>query len=309
MGTPDFAVTILDKLVSEKYDIAGVVTAPDKPSGRGQKVHESAVKAYAKEAGLLILQPTNLKDASFLSALAGLNADVFVVVAFRMLPESVWSMPSKGTINLHASLLPNYRGAAPINWAVINGETETGVTSFFIEKEIDTGKIIQQEKVAIAPDETAGELYTKLMYLGAEVIHSTLQSVASGKIDPVDQKSMTTHDLKAAPKIFKQDCEIDFTRNAIDVHNFCRGLSPYPAAWCNLTDKSKQETKMYKIFGTKVTQDRIVSPYQILSSKQGLLFPCSDYYILVQEIQPEGKRRMDHKAFSAGNPVENLIIS
>lgn len=309
MGTPDFAVTILDKLVSEAYDIAGVVTAPDKPSGRGQKVNESAVKAYAKEQGLQILQPTNLKDENFLKELEELKADVFVVVAFRMLPESVWSMPSKGTINLHASLLPNYRGAAPINWAVINGETETGVSSFFIEKEIDTGKIIQQEKVTIAPDETAGDVYSKLMHLGAEVVHSTLQSIAKGRIDPVDQDSIKVDDLKPAPKIFKKDCEIDFTQNAADVHNFCRGLSPYPAAWCSLTDKSKQEKKTYKLFSTKVTQERVSSPRQIIQSKDGLLFPCSDYYLLVKEIQPEGKRRMDYKSFSAGNSIENLVIS
>lgn len=309
MGTPDFAVTILDKLVSEGMSIVGVVTAPDKPAGRGRKIQESAVKTYARQAGLTTLQPTNLKDEAFIETLQSLHADVFVVVAFRMLPEVVWKMPSKGTINLHASLLPNYRGAAPINWAIINGETETGVTTFFIEKEIDTGKIIQQEKVTIGTDETVGELYERLMHLGADVVHQTLLNIDKGSVSARPQDQMMQVNFKSAPKIFKQDCQISFEQPVSKVHNFCRGLSPYPAAWCQLTDIAKDETKTYKIFGTKVSDLDTSNDRSIQANESGLLFPCEDKYLIVKEIQPEGKRRMHFKEFLAGNPVKNLVIS
>ncbi|PWL29578.1 MAG: methionyl-tRNA formyltransferase [Fluviicola sp. XM-24bin1] len=309
MGTPEFAVTILDKLVQEKMDVVGVVTAPDKPAGRGRKINQSAVKQYAVEHELNILQPTNLKDAAFVDELQSLNADVFVVVAFRMLPEVVWAMPPKGTINLHASLLPNYRGAAPINWAIINGESESGVTTFCIEKEIDTGKIIEQSKVSIGSDETVGELYGRLMHLGADVMHHTLMNLDEGMANAKTQDDLMQPNFKPAPKIFKQDCEIDFSQSVQTVHNFCRGLSPYPAAWCKLTDTSKEETKTFKIFGTKISDKTVSDTDSILSDSEGLLFPCSDFYIRVTEIQPEGKRRMQFKEFLAGNSVENLIIS
>lgn len=308
MGTPEFAVTILDKLVSEHMNVVGVITAPDKPAGRGRKMHESAVKTYAVEKSLPLLQPTNLKDPGFISELEGLNADVFVVVAFRMLPEVVWSMPAKGTINLHASLLPNYRGAAPINWAVINGEKETGVTTFFIEKEIDTGKIIRQEKVAIGENETVGELYERLMHLGAQVTYETLLNIDEGKANAVDQNDRMTDADRPAPKIFKQDCRIDFKQPCATVHNFCRGLSPYPAAWCSLLDTERNESKTYKLFGTRVSS--IASKGQsIQQDSEGLLFPCADTYLIVSEIQPEGKRKMHFKEFLAGNSIENLVIS
>jgi methionyl-tRNA formyltransferase len=307
MGTPEFAVTILDKLVQEKMKVVGVVTAPDKPAGRGRKINESAVKQYASEAALHILQPTNLKDDSFITDLRALEADVFVVVAFRMLPEVVWNMPSKGTINLHASLLPNYRGAAPINWAIINGETETGVSTFFIEKEIDTGKIIEQAKVNIGPDETVGALYERLMHLGANVMHHTLAHLDEGKENATAQ--VMESDYKPAPKIFKQDCQINFTLPVQQVHNFCRGLSPYPAAWCKLTDTAKGETKTYKIFGTTISDIAIKDIEKIASDVSGLLFPCNDLYLTVSEIQVEGKRRMHFKDFLAGNSIENLVIS
>ncbi len=307
MGTPEFAVTILDKLVQEKMNVVGVVTVPDKPAGRGRKIHESAVKQYANQAGLRILQPTKLKDDGFVGELRSLEADVFVVVAFRMLPEIVWDMPPKGTINLHASLLPNYRGAAPINWAIINGETETGVSTFFIEKEIDTGKIIQQSKVSIGPNETVGELYARLMELGADVMLDTLLHLDEGKAQAKVQV-MEPH-YKPAPKIFKQDCRIDFNKPVDAVHNFCRGLSPYPAAWCKLTDTHKNETKTYKIFGTFLSEETITNSRAILSSKEGLLFPCKGGYLTVTEIQAEGKRRMNFKDFLAGNSIENLVIS
>ncbi len=309
MGTPEFAVTILDKLVQEKMNVVGVVTAPDKPAGRGRKINQSAVKQYAVTNELHVLQPTNLKDSEFVNELQDLNADVFVVVAFRMLPEVVWGMPPKGTINLHASLLPNYRGAAPINWAIINGETESGVTTFFIEKEIDTGKIIEQSKVSIGPDETVGELYERLMHLGADVMHHTLMNLDEGMANAQSQDELMQADFKPAPKIFKQDCLIEFNMPVQEVHNFCRGLSPYPAAWCKLTDTLKEETKTYKIFGTRMSDKPVDEADAILTDPEGLLFPCEDFYLIVSEIQPEGKRRMQFKEFLAGNSVENLTIT
>lgn len=309
MGTPEFAVTILDKLVSEKMNVVGVVTAPDKPSGRGRKINESAIKKYAVDTGLKVFQPTNLKDTEFAATLKELNADVFVVVAFRMLPEVIWAMPPKGTINLHASLLPNYRGAAPINWAIINGEKETGVTTFFIEKEIDTGKIIRQSKVEIGPDETVGELYERLMHLGASVMYDTLLNLDEGINNAVSQDALMKNHFKPAPKIFKPDCRINFNQPVKKVHDFCRGLSPYPAAWCKLLDVDKNEIKTYKIFRTKLTGERVKEKDALNTGAEGLLFPCEDYYLTVTEIQPEGKRRMHFKDFLAGNSIENLVIS
>jgi methionyl-tRNA formyltransferase len=310
MGTPEFAVEILRRLHSDFVDIKAVVTAPDKPSGRGQKMNQSAVKKFAIEKGLTVLQPTNLKDPDFVQALGALNADLFVVVAFRMLPEVIWEMPPKGTINLHASLLPNYRGAAPINWAIINGETRTGVTAFFIEKEIDTGDITKQEIVAIGENESVGELYARLMAHGADVISTTVETIKQGHSVRVKQSDLYDPAIhKPAPKIFKSDCRIDFNRPVKEVHDFCRGLSPYPAAWCTLYNKDKNETKTYKIFGTLKTDVQPTDSTQISSNSEGLLFPCSDSYLLVTEIQPEGKRKMTHKEFLAGNSVENLTIT
>ena len=232
MGTPEFAVTILDKLHSEGVSIKGVVTAPDKQAGRGRKINQSAVKEYAVEKGLNVLQPTNLKSDEFVAELKELNADLFVVVAFRMLPQIVWSMPSKGTINLHASLLPNYRGAAPINWAIINGEKETGVSTFFIEQEIDTGEIIEQDKVSIGENESVGELYERLMNLGANTMLSTVHKINAGNISSINQKDLLQDSHKPAPKIFKEDCKINFNQPLETIHNFCRGLAPYPGASC-----------------------------------------------------------------------------
>lgn len=308
MGTPEFAVAILGKLYESGIHIKAVITAPDKPAGRGQKLHQSAVKEFALEKGLNIMQPTNLKDPSFLSELKTLNADLFVVVAFRMLPEDVWSMPPKGTINLHASLLPNYRGAAPINWAIINGETKTGVTTFFIEKEIDTGQIIERSEVTIGENESVGELYERLMKLGADVMLSTVRKIENDQIDPIPQDSLIDSTILPAPKIFKQDCKIDFNKNVQTVHNFCRGLSPYPAAWCILTDKIKGESKSFKIFSTLKTEISVSDNAQIKQSENGVLFPTQDYYLCVTELQPEGKRRMHFKEFLAGNSVESLQI-
>ena len=308
MGTPAFATEILKRLHQEGTIIKAVITSPDRKSGRGQKVNQSDVKKYAVANDLKVLQPTNLKDPAFIEELQSLNADLFVVVAFRMLPEVVWAMPPKGTINLHGSLLPNYRGAAPINWAIINGETETGVTSFFIEKEIDTGKIIEKAKLSIGENESAGELHDRMMVLGADVISSTIKQIASGNIHPINQDDLIDAEMKPAPKIFKPDCKIDFSKDVQTVHNFCRGLAPYPASWCTLYNKDKKEQKTYKIFGTEKTGIDTIDSLEIKSTKEGLLFPCSDNYLLVKEIQMEGKRKMNFRDFLSGNSIENLVI-
>ena len=309
MGTPEFAVTILDELILNNFEIVGVVTAPDKPAGRGQKLSESDVKKYALEKNLNILQPTNLKDETFIKELKELNADLFVVVAFRMLPEIVWNMPPKGTINLHASILPNYRGAAPINWAVMNGEKQSGVTTFFIEKEIDTGKIIDRSYVEIGENETVGELHDRLMKLGAKITCETVKKIQLGKVEGIPQLELTEGELKSAPKIFKPMCQIDWSKPVEEVHNFCRGLSPYPTAWTILKNVSKNEERSFKIFKTEKTDQKTNGSKNLIATKEGILFPCGDYYLNVTELQPEGKRRMNFKELLAGNPVEGLSVN
>lgn len=304
MGTPEFAVHILNALVESGKNIISVITAPDKPAGRGQQLSQSAVKKYAIDHNLPILQPTNLKDPFFTEELRSLNADLFVVVAFRMLPESIWAMPPKGTINLHASLLPNYRGAAPINWAVINGEKESGVTTFFIEKEIDTGKVIEREKISIGENETAGQLHDRLMELGAKVTVSTVDKIFKGDINGIDQSELSDEHLKLAPKIFKDDCKIKWENSAQEIHNFIRGLSPYPAAW-TILQNAKGELKSFKIFNAVKTGLNVTDPGILKESKEGILFPCRDFYLSIQEIQPEGKRRMNFKEFLAGNKLSD----
>ncbi|MCG8687423.1 MAG: methionyl-tRNA formyltransferase, partial [Desulfobacterales bacterium] len=294
MGTPDFAVASLDRIKNAGIEIAGVITAPDKPAGRGKKIHFSAVKTYALENNLPnLMQPTNLKDESFTQELKSLQADLFVVVAFRMLPESVWAMPPKGTINLHASLLPQYRGAAPINWAVINGETKTGASTFFIEKEIDTGKIIDQVKIDISEFDTAGTVHDKLMNCGADLLVKTILSIEKGEAKAMNQNDITlTSELKTAPKLFKDTCKIDWTKNSIEIHNLIRGLSPYPAAWTNIS-----------VHGNPTTAKIFESDYEISSSNEEpgtvisdnnkvLKIATGDGYILVKEIQIAGKKRM-----------------
>lgn len=306
MGTPEFAVTILDRLAENGANIVGVITAPDKPAGRGLQMNESAVKQYAVQKQLNVLQPVSLKDEVFIAELRDLQADLFVVVAFRMLPEIIWSMPPKGTINLHGSILPNYRGAAPINWAVINGEKETGVTTFFIEKEIDTGKIIERNTLAIDENETVGELYDRLMELGAQTTLSTVIKIAGGDVQGIPQIELTEGELKVAPKIFKADCEVNFNQPVAHVHDFIRGLSPYPAAWCTL--HHPEEKRTFKLFRCLKTTEPVNGSKELKATKEGILFPCSDFYLLVTELQPEGKRRMDFKAYLAGNTVENWNV-
>jgi methionyl-tRNA formyltransferase len=298
MGTPEFAVPMLEVLVNSTHEVVGVITAPDKPAGRGMQLMESDVKKCAKQYSLNILQPEKLKNETFLAELKALNADLFVVVAFRMLPEVVWSMPPMGTINLHASLLPQYRGAAPINWAIINGEKETGVSTFFIQQEIDTGKIIFQEKIAIREDESVGELYAELMKLGATVLGKTVDAIAEGDYPQIPQDHIT--DIKHAPKIFKETCKIDWNKDLDYVHNFIRGLSPYPAAYTLL------EGKVFKIYkATRVmvsTGGAGVGTYET-DGKTFLRFHCSNGMIEVKECQLEGKKKMSVEEFLRGNKL------
>lgn len=309
MGTPDFAVTILEKLVNESVNIVGVITAPDRPAGRGQKLRKSAVKEYAESKGLNILQPTNLKSEEFVSELKALNADLQVVVAFRMLPEVVWNMPPKGTINLHASLLPQYRGAAPINWAIINGEKETGVTTFFIEKEIDTGAVIEQETIQIEDTDTAGSLHDKLMHLGAKLTYQSVQKIETGEADRTLQEEMGIdfNSLKAAPKIFKPDCLINFNNSSTDVLNKIKGLSPYPTAWMKIKHKETDEVKTCKLFYAQKSNENFTTN-QLVVKDNRIYVGTSDSTIELTEIQLEGKKRMPLEDLLRGFDLNNWAI-
>ncbi|QRR01904.1 methionyl-tRNA formyltransferase [Dyadobacter sandarakinus] len=294
MGTPEFAVPSLQSLVENNSNVVAVVTVPDKPSGRGQKQTESPVKIYAKEKGIPVLQPEKLKSPEFLKALAGYRADLQVVVAFRMLPEVVWNMPRYGTFNLHSSLLPQYRGAAPINWAVINGDTETGVTTFFIEKDIDTGKIIFQEKEPIHPGDDAGSVHDRLMQLGARLVLKTVHAIEAGNYPQEPQEN--TADLKAAPKIFRETCEINWDQPAAAIHNFVRGLSPYPAAWTTIQGLS---CKIYKTALADSDGTGDTGSYRT-DQKSYLQFKTADGWISIEELQMEGKKRMKIADFLRG---------
>lgn len=293
-GTPEFAVPMLETLLASSHEVVAVVTAPDKPAGRGLELHQSEVKKSALKHGLKLLQPDKLKNEQFVEALRSLNADLFVIVAFRMLPEVVWNMPPLGSINLHASLLPNYRGAAPINWAIINGEKETGVTTFFLQHEIDTGNIIFQEKVSIDENDTAGSLYQKLMHLGADVLKKTVDAIAEGNYPQIPQAHIL--DVKKAPKIFKSDCELNFQKNALALHNFVRGLSPYPAAFFY------HNGKMLKVFQTSPEQKehQLVAGALISDGKTFFKVACADGFLHLLDVQMEGKKRMDIATFLRG---------
>jgi len=297
MGTPEFAVESLNILVENNYEVVGVVTMPDKPSGRGHKLQFSAVKQYALEHNLPVLQPEKLRDESFLSELKSMNADLQIVVAFRMLPEIVWNMPTFGTFNLHASLLPQYRGAAPINWAIINGEKETGATTFFLTHEIDTGKIIIQEKIAIADTDNAGIVHDKLMSMGAKMVKKTVDLLMEGKIEGIDQSQFMTPEieLKPAPKIFRETCEIDLSGSLDAVHNFVRGLSPYPTAWIEVQFPNQPEKIMLKIFETeKETEMHNLSVGTLLTDgKKYAKIALSDGFIQLKSVQAPGKKRME----------------
>ena len=290
MGTPGFAAHILETLVENGQNIVGVVTVADKPAGRGKKLHESEVKKIAIKHQLTLLQPTHLKDPIFIEALKALNAAVFVVVAFRMLPELVWKIPAKGTFNLHASLLPQYRGAAPINWAIINGEKTTGVTTFFIDEKIDTGAVIDQKAISIEESDTAGSLHDKLMTLGADLVAKTLLDIEKGSIDPKSQANEGK--LKEAPKIFKEDCRINWSQDGKDIENFIKGMSPYPTAWTHLNQE--RETVILKIFeATFIKMSHNSKIGSIIKSKKELKIAVKDGFIVLLKIQLPGKRAMN----------------
>ena len=289
MGTPEFAVGILDTILQNKYEVVGVITAADKPAGRGQKIKYSAVKEYALANNLSLLQPTNLKDESFLTELKALNANLQIVVAFRMLPKVVWEMPSLGTFNLHASLLPNYRGAAPINWAIINGENKTGVTTFFIDDKIDTGAMILNAETIIAQNESAGELHDRLMLLGSETVINTLALIEKGNVVTTVQQDNS--EIKTAYKLNKKNCKIDWTKPAAEIHNLIRGLSPYPAAWCYISDKGEEwNVKIYEAI--PILESHSLPIGQLLCSKKEMKIAVANGFIQIESIQFPGKKKM-----------------
>ncbi len=294
MGTPEFAVASLRRLVEGGYNVVAVVTAPDKPAGRGLKLQESDVKRYAAEAGLTVLQPEKLRDQEFLDRLRALDTDLGIVIAFRMLPEAVWAMPHLGTFNLHASLLPQYRGAAPINWAIINGETTTGLTTFMLNAEIDKGDIIGRVEMPILPEDNAGTLHDKLMEAGTELVVQTVDRIAESNVTPLSQMDIPENTLKPAPKIFKEDCRIDWTKSGRKIADLIRGLSPYPAAWSAMYDAEGNEISTLKLFDARFTQSGYgVEPGTAdFSDRNALRAACGDGWIAVTELQPAGKRRM-----------------
>lgn len=295
MGTPDFAVGVLQSLIIHKFNVVGVITAPDKPKGRGQKLNQSAVKKFAVENELTILQPSNLKSEDFLNALKKLEANLQIVVAFRMLPKVVWQLPSLGTFNLHASLLPDYRGAAPINWAIINGETKTGVTTFFIDEKIDTGEIILQEEVDIAIKDTAGDLHDKLMKVGSKLVVDTVKLIQKGIVKTVKQSQFKDVGVKniekPAPKIYKETCKIDWNQPIARIYDKIRGLSPYPSSWTIIDNiNEKLEAKIY--FADKIIEDHHYSIGKIIASKSELKVAVKEGFIMIYEMQLPGKRKM-----------------
>jgi methionyl-tRNA formyltransferase len=289
MGTPEFAVGILDTIIKNNYEVVGVITAADKPAGRGQKIKYSAVKEYALEKNLPLLQPTNLKDPVFLEELQALNANLQIIVAFRMLPKLVWEMPKYGTFNLHASLLPNYRGAAPINWAVINGETKTGVTTFYIDDKIDTGAMILSAETAIDPDENAGQLHDKLMILGSQTVIDTLKLIETEQVNPIIQEDHS--EIKTAYKLDKDNCKIDWSKSGTEIHNQIRGLSPYPVAWCIIKDNNQEWNA--KIYESKISIEKHSLPIgTIQTTKKEIKVVVSDGFLQILSLQLPGKKKM-----------------
>ena len=289
MGTPEFAVGILDTIIMNNYEVVGVITAADKPAGRGQKIKYSAVKEYALEKNLPLLQPTNLKDPAFLDELKALNANLQIIVAFRMLPKLVWEMPKYGTFNLHASLLPNYRGAAPINWAIINGETKTGVTTFYIDDKIDTGAMILSAETAIDPDENAGQLHDKLMILGSQTVVNTLKLIETGKVNPIIQEDRS--EIKTAYKLDKDNCKIDWSKSVNEIHNQIRGLSPYPVAWCIIKDNNQEWNA--KIYESKISIEKHSLPIgTIQTTKKEIRVAVSNGFLQIVSLQFPGKKKM-----------------
>lgn len=312
LGTPDFAVESLRRIVDEGYNVVGVVTMPDKPAGRGHKMYQSPVKEYALEKGLRLMQPANLKDPAFVEELHSLNADLFIVIAFRMLPEVVWKMPPLGTFNLHASLLPRYRGAAPINWAVINGDKETGVTTFFLKHEIDTGDVLRQERIEIGEDENVGSVHDRLMNLGAELTLDTIRQILAGTLTPLPQDEMLCGvEPTPAPKIFRDTCHIDFSRTAEQVRNLVRGLSPYPAAWCELLDAEnpgRPALSTLKVFACSKAPMVSLASGDVSVAGGKMFVGCSDGTVELTEVQPSGKRRMTVSEFLRGARLPEKLV-
>jgi methionyl-tRNA formyltransferase len=303
MGTPEFAVGSLKVLVENGYNVVGVVTAPDRPSGRGLKLHQSEVKQYATSCGLPVLQPEKLKDGTFLQMLKFLNPDIQIVVAFRMLPEIVWGMPPMGTFNLHGSLLPNYRGAAPLNWAIINGDQETGVTTFLLNHQIDTGNIMFQSKVQIGSEETVGELHDKLKVVGARLVLKTIDALAGGAVIPLPQNLLSVDPQRSqAPKIFKEHCRVDWAKSVTSINNLVRGLSPHPAAWTNISMHNSENS--LKIYKASIEQsEHQCKPGEILSdNKKYLKIACADGFLHILDLQLAGKNRMGIGEFLRGFP-------
>ncbi len=301
MGTPDFAVETLHAIIMAGFNVVGVITAVDKPAGRGQKIKQSAVKTYALKHHLKILQPANLKKDTFITDLKGLKANLHIVVAFRMLPKIVWKMPKYGTFNLHASLLPDYRGAAPIHWAIINGESKTGVSTFFIDEKIDTGRIIFQEETTIKVNETVGELHDKLMLLGSNLVVKTIKHIEKGVVTTFEQP---IKEGKLAPKIFNATCKIDWNNSLTNIYNLIRGLNPYPAAWCMLLN-NHEEIKV-KIFDVNIeTVKHKYTPGTIISSKREIKVAVNNGFIQIHSLQIEGKRKMDSPSLLNGFTFQN----
>ena len=315
MGTPDFAVPTLERLISEGYNVVGVITMPDKPIGRHQsQLQSSPVKECALRHNIPVLQPERLKDEGFLEELRSLKADLQIVVAFRMLPEAVWAMPRLGTFNLHAALLPQYRGAAPINWAIINGDKETGITTFFLDHQIDTGEVIQQERVPIGPDDNVEDVHDRLMTLGADLVAETVQNIIDGRVTPIPQEQMHTDEpLRPAPKIFRETCQIQWDKHTLDsVHNFVRGLSPYPGAWTTLISPDGKETVM-KIYRTKKEvyangrEENGTDHPTLLTGASGAKTLCialPEGILHIEELQLAGKKRMNASDFLRGTSLE-----
>ena len=307
MGTPDFAVETLRLLVERQYNVVAVVTMPDKPAGRGHKIQYSPVKQYALSVGLPILQPEKLKDEAFIEELRSYKADLQIVVAFRMLPQIVWDMPPMGTFNLHASLLPQYRGAAPLNWAIMNGDKETGITTFFLTHEIDTGKVIQRRSIPIADNDNVGVIHDKLMCMGAEMVCETVDNIIADNITAIPQEElMTDQPLRPAPKIFKETCHLDFTRNVIELHNQVRGLSPYPAAWCEFVSPDENITGV-KVFETSIQECQHNKPYGaiITDGKRNIQIACERGLLNILSLQLAGKKRLSAEELLRGFRLTN----
>ena len=313
MGTPDFAVESLRKLVENNYDVVAVVTMPDKPVGRHHDtLQASPVKQYAVEQGIPVLQPERLKDEAFLEALRSYKADLQIVVAFRMLPEVVWAMPPMGTFNLHAALLPQYRGAAPINWAVINGETETGVTTFFLDHDIDTGRIIHRVPAPIADRDTVGDVYDRLMMLGADLVVKTVDDIENNRIAPVEQSAVlgdSSAELKPAPKLFKENTEIRWSQHTVkSAYDFIRGLSPYPAAWTTLRTADGKETVLKVFFAEKDPSTLNLKPSTLNLKPSSLSVPLCDGLLRLTDIQLAGKKRMPAADFLRGAHLDGAVL-